>query len=899
MKLGYVLILFCLLTSNLQPIETVSAQTVPNLSFQADIYGNTNLESIEYPSTLAFTNWGGFGVNAHTYRSRLAGGDQVAYAISASRPNAFSLDVITQAGDPLTLSLASADYPKGSVEAISPNELHFVWDINQLGLHVKLHRYVKLFRDDRVTVKNIVQEKYEIENVGPNITVVSFSEYLHIDDATEMRDYNNDGKPETLLAINSFTTIGYPRFGKIYLAQVGFNTEFSLSGNHAIVKQSLFVPLANLGDRHNLTVAIFVSGLEKQRDTAETELARDAATLLDSVNVPAHCFDVDNNGNADNDYDGLCDNWETAGIDFNGDNSVDLMLYDVNGDGTIQDTERADANHKDIYIEVDWMEQHRPSQVALDRVINSFANAPVDCQPGEPSNCKGIRLHIQVDEEAVSHNDHLAFEPHCTGPATGDIQDFDNIKEQRFGNAIERVHDNSVNILDAKRLVFHYVIFAHNLLGKDGVSGCAELPGNDFVVSLGSFGSVGGHNTGYVDHQAGTFMHELGHNLNLRHGGADNYNCKPNYLSVMSYTRQFNGHYVFGRPLDYSNRKLITLHESSLNEVAGIGGTGGDRTAFGPSTLLTEIQVNVDASGSIDWDLDGEAADNSISRDINNLSPNCPGEGSDLESYNDWANLQFNFRNSTDFADGVHLSMVQVEEFNIFEAELTSPDTDNDSVVNVRDNCPAVPNPNQTDSNQDGIGDACEEGTTVTFDDVPSNYWARSFIERLYQAGITGGCAMNPLQYCPEAAVTRAQMAVFLLRGIHGSAYNPPAVGASTGFGDVPTTYWAAAWIKQLAAEGITGGCGIGTYCPEAPVTRAQMAVFLLRSKHGASYTPPAVGSSTGFNDVPPGYWAAAWIKQLVAEGITTGCGAGTYCPEAPVTRAQMAVFLVRTFALP
>jgi hypothetical protein len=142
-------------------------------------------------------------------------------------------------------------------------------------------------------------------------------------------------------------------------------------------------------------------------------------------------------------------------------------------------------------------------------------------------------------------------------------------------------------------------------------------------------------------------------------------------------------------------------------------------------------------------------------------------------------------------------------------------------------------------------------------------------------------------------------MAVFLLRGIHGSNYSPPAVGSNTGFSDVPPTHWAAAWIKQLAAEGITGGCGTNTYCPEAPVTRAQMAVFLLRSEHGASYSPPAVGSSTGFTDVPTTYWAAAWIKQLVVEGITAGCGANTYCPESPVTRAEMAVFLVRTFNLP
>jgi predicted outer membrane repeat protein len=192
-----------------------------------------------------------------------------------------------------------------------------------------------------------------------------------------------------------------------------------------------------------------------------------------------------------------------------------------------------------------------------------------------------------------------------------------------------------------------------------------------------------------------------------------------------------------------------------------------------------------------------------------------------------------------------------------------------------------------------------ENPVILSFADVPADYWAWDFIERLYNAGITGGCSTSPLKYCPEQIVNRAQMAVFLLRGIHTASYTPPAVGDSTGFGDVPTTYWAAAWIKQLAAEGITGGCGSGNYCPEGVVTRAQMAVFLLRGNHGAAYIPPLVGASTGFSDVPPTYWAAAWIKQLVAEGITSGCGTDMYCPESPVTRAQMAVFLVRTFNLP
>ena len=183
-----------------------------------------------------------------------------------------------------------------------------------------------------------------------------------------------------------------------------------------------------------------------------------------------------------------------------------------------------------------------------------------------------------------------------------------------------------------------------------------------------------------------------------------------------------------------------------------------------------------------------------------------------------------------------------------------------------------------------------------TFTDVPLTHWAVSYIERLYLAGITGGCSANPMAYCPAAYVNRAQMAVFLLRGKYGSAYTPPAASGAM-FSDVPANYWAAAWIENLASEGITSGCGGGKYCPENVVTRAQMAVFLLRGKHGTGYTPPA---ATGiFGDVPSNHWAAAWIEQLSAEGITGGCGNGNYCPESAVSRDQMAVFLVKTFNLP
>lgn len=183
------------------------------------------------------------------------------------------------------------------------------------------------------------------------------------------------------------------------------------------------------------------------------------------------------------------------------------------------------------------------------------------------------------------------------------------------------------------------------------------------------------------------------------------------------------------------------------------------------------------------------------------------------------------------------------------------------------------------------------------FADVSHPHWAWEYIESLYNSGVTSGCSANPLAYCPQRSVKRAEMAIFLLRGIHGSGYTPPSA-TGTVFDDIPLDSFASAWIEQLFAEGITSGCHAYNYCPNNPITRAQMAVFLLRAKYGSAYTPPAA-SGTVFNDVPLGSFADAWIEQLAAEGITSGCGGGNYCPNAVINRAQMAVFLVRTFNLP
>jgi hypothetical protein len=179
-----------------------------------------------------------------------------------------------------------------------------------------------------------------------------------------------------------------------------------------------------------------------------------------------------------------------------------------------------------------------------------------------------------------------------------------------------------------------------------------------------------------------------------------------------------------------------------------------------------------------------------------------------------------------------------------------------------------------------------------SFVDTPPGHWAYRWVETIFHHGITQGC--GPESYCPEASITRAEMAIFLLRSKHGAAWAPPA-STGTVFSDVPIDYWAGDYIEALAAEGITLGCAVNQYCPEALVTRAEMALFLLRTTHGSAWVPPAP-TGTVFTDVPLGHWAGNFIEALAAEGITLGCAAGLYCPAGNVTRAEIAIFLTRTF---
>ncbi len=179
---------------------------------------------------------------------------------------------------------------------------------------------------------------------------------------------------------------------------------------------------------------------------------------------------------------------------------------------------------------------------------------------------------------------------------------------------------------------------------------------------------------------------------------------------------------------------------------------------------------------------------------------------------------------------------------------------------------------------------AFERAATVhigeSFADVPVTNPFYAFVENLFHNEVTGGCAGGG--YCPGNIVTRAQMAVFLMKSRWGAGFIPaPATG--TAFPDVSADNPFAPWIEELVREGITAGCGAGLYCPNNPVTRQQMAVFLLKTKNGADYIPPnGIGL---FDDVEPCPGIVCnFIEELYNQNVTGGCNPSplSYCPGNP-----------------
>jgi len=221
----------------------------------------------------------------------------------------------------------------------------------------------------------------------------------------------------------------------------------------------------------------------------------------------------------------------------------------------------------------------------------------------------------------------------------------------------------------------------------------------------------------------------------------------------------------------------------------------------------------------------------------------------------------------------------------------------NDQVITAE--APALPAGSLNDvvvTNPDTTAGTLLKGWVADFLDVPAAHQFHDFVTRLVSNGVTVGCGGG--LYCVDNSTTRGQMAAFLIKARLGFCFTPPPA-TGTVFTDVPASNIYAPWIEELQRQGLTAGCGGGNYCPGASVTRAQMAVFLLNTAYGPGYVPPPA-TGTVFDDVPLGAFADEWIEDLVGRGITAGCSASPplYCPGNPVTRGQMATFIVKTFNL-
>jgi hypothetical protein len=185
---------------------------------------------------------------------------------------------------------------------------------------------------------------------------------------------------------------------------------------------------------------------------------------------------------------------------------------------------------------------------------------------------------------------------------------------------------------------------------------------------------------------------------------------------------------------------------------------------------------------------------------------------------------------------------------------------------------------------------------TSTFVDVPISHWAHDYIEILFQAGYISGCSNDPLMYCPDATMTRAESAVFVERGIQGADFTPSNPSAQI-FEDVPLWEWFAKWAAALWDDGYTAGCGTDPliYCPLQGHIRAEGSVFFLRMMHGADYVPPE--PSGIFSDVSTDLWYADWAEAAYNAGLIPACESEPelkFCPTGPLDRAMAAYMMVQ-----
>jgi len=396
----------------------------------------------------------------------------------------------------------------------------------------------------------------------------------------------------------------------------------------------------------------------------------------------------------DSDGDGLLDSWEDVGIPY-------IALDGTTKHYILTD---ADPQRKDLYVELDHMVGLSFSQQAQNDLFDSFFLAPVP----NPNGFDGIFLHLIVDDDTIPFEEETVTPDDPDNPGHPTFpEDAVQIKSLFFGTEAEQRDTDAVPLLEAKAKAYRYCILYNEASSEIG--GMAELGGDDMVLFVGSYADID---------KSAAFMHELGHNLNLNHGGAadDEVNGKPNYPSIMNYVLAYKeaSNEDFWR-LDYSREKLATIQESALDETTSVGadGTGfyddfempyygvvQDGATCYPSSEWNQPAVklaSLDPSALTDLSLDCDEDDMDFAGDLNFFDGSgLPGSGDEspgqsLVGHDDWANIVLPLSTT----GGAFAGPVPTDELTETQRQF------------MRDN---FPTPCEGDANGDGAVDPLDSG---------------------------------------------------------------------------------------------------------------------------------------------------------------------------------------------
>jgi hypothetical protein len=249
-----------------------------------------------------------------------------------------------------------------------------------------------------------------------------------------------------------------------------------------------------------------------------------------------------------------------------------------------------------------------PDPAAVQRVVDAFA-------------AHGIVLHVDNNHAAVP-----SWTPNVVLGRSGDC---------RFTSGTTQFFRRVIGLEDVKAQYFHptanhewhYALFGgaayFSCMEPNATSGVAEINGENFIIGrdlMRLYDPVT-----KVRAEAAFLMHELGHNLGLRHGGFEDTNFKPNYLSVMNYAYARGipfasvpggqtapsftsaGPAIAGYRLDYSGSALPPLDLLHLDELAGIGAGTTDIVPFCIDKFDDKILwfMTAPGCGPVDWNYDG------------------------------------------------------------------------------------------------------------------------------------------------------------------------------------------------------------------------------------------------------------------------------------------------------